>query len=229
MSKDQRPSWRQAIFGFLLPLLLVFAVRWLVVEPFVIPSGSMIPSLLIYDHILVNKLAFGVSNPLTSKLTLVWSRPQRGEVVVFRYPENPDVFFIKRLIAVGGDTVEIKSGRVFVNSIESKLTPIDIPENEDSEFEYFNENSKYVVRYNDLEGTSFGPIKIEPGHYFMMGDNRNQSNDSRFWGSVPESQLVGKAFLIWLSCEQTFEEAPFMCDVRSLRWGRLFKLITSID
>ncbi len=227
MKEDKRPTWRKALLSFFLPLILVITARWVLVEPFVIPSGSMVPSLLIYDHILVNKLAFGVSNPVTSQMAFFWSRPKRGEVVVFRYPENPEVFFIKRLLAQGGDTVEIRAGRVIVNGETLELTPLDTPEGQDGDFSYFYENGKYVVRYNDIEGSSFGPFEVPAGHYFMVGDNRNQSNDSRFWGPVPEKLLVGRAFLIWLSCEETFEEAPFMCDVRSLRWKRIFKAVST--
>lgn len=227
MGNDKRPTWRKALLSFFLPLILVLTTRWILVEPFVIPSGSMIPSLLVYDHILVNKLAFGVSNPVTSRMAFFWSRPQRGEVVVFRYPENPDVFFIKRLLAKGGDVLEIKSGQVFVNDVALEQKPVDVPEGQDTDFSYFSESGKYIVRYSNIEDTSFGPVKVPEGHYFMVGDNRNQSNDSRFWGPVPENLIVGRAFLIWLSCDETFEEAPFMCDVRSLRWKRIFKAIST--
>lgn len=230
MEKDLRGTWKQALFDFFLPIFLVLVVRWLFIEPYVIPSGSMIPSLKIHDHIFVNKLAFGIQNPFGEKLLLRWSLPGRGDIVVFRFPQNPNVFYVKRAIGLPGDQIEIKSGQIFVNDkpFEIEKSKEGNAEDPDAEaFEYFREKSEvsYSVRYQNIEALNFGPIRVKEDEVFMMGDNRDQSYDSRFWGGVPLENLIGTAQIVWLSCDQTLQSAQFLCDPTTIRWNRILKNI----
>ncbi|MGZ5279360.1 MAG: signal peptidase I [Pseudobdellovibrionaceae bacterium] len=224
MNKDLRGTWTQALLTFFAPIFLVVGVRWLLVEPFVIPSGSMLPSLLIHDHIFVNKLAFGVQVPFGNDFLIKWGKPQPGQIVVFRFPSNPDVFYIKRVIAIGGDEVSVHEGVISVNGIEYPQQPLPSSGYEEG-FDYFQETSQasYIVRYLNKESSFNTAQKVPANHFFVMGDNRDQSNDSRFWGFVPESNLVGKAQMIWLSCEETLVSAQFLCDPSTIRWHRLLK------
>ncbi len=224
MKRDLRGTWSQALITFLTPILLVVGVRWLLFEPFVIPSGSMIPTLLIHDHIFVNKLAYGAQIPFGNGFLWQWGKPAAGEIVVFRYPPNPDVFYVKRVVAVAGDELELKAGVLFVNGKE--YTQAAIPaEDFEPGFDYFQETSRhsYVVRYQSKENSFYGPKKIPAGQLFVMGDNRDQSSDSRVWGFVPEKNLVGSAQFIWLSCRETLASAQFLCDPSTIRWDRLLK------
>lgn len=226
-SPSKKGTWNQAIQAFLVPIFLVLGIRWAVIEPFVIPSGSMIPNLLIHDNILVQKLSFGLKVPFSEKWIFQWARPQRGDVVVFRYPENKDVFYIKRLVGLPGDKLEITSGRVSVNGEELKLSPFS--EAPDDEFYYFLESNgakEYPVRF--LTEASHGratSIEIPQGQYFFMGDNRDQSSDSRAWGFVANDLLVGRAWVVWLSCDNTLPNMTFVCDPSQLRWERIFKKV----
>jgi signal peptidase I len=222
-------TWPQAIGTFLLPLFIVFSIRWMVVEPFVIPSGSMIPNLLIHDHIVVKKYSLGLKLPFSDWWITRWREPKAGEVLVFRYPQNPDVFYIKRLIGLPGDKVVVKgSGQIAVNGKEWPLTPhADLSEDG---FKYFLEDSgreKHVVRfYGDPLTTDLQrEFAVPEGQYFFMGDNRDQSSDGRVWGYVPEKNLVGPASLIWLSCENTLSSVSYICDPREIRWKRLFNTV----
>lgn len=221
--KNLKGTWKQALLTFFLPIFAVFFVRWFLVEPFVIPSGSMIPTLLIYDHILVNKLAFGMRVPGNKDMTVQWSHPQRGQIIVFKNPQNPEVFFVKRVVAVGGDTISVHEGVVYVNAqaIPQSKEPI----RQDDRFDYFQE-SHYTVRYAAKDLSEFESFTVPEGHVFAMGDNRDQSSDSRVWGTVPENLLVGKAFVIWLSCDKTLVTAPFLCDPTEMRWKRFFTVIS---
>lgn len=225
--KSKKGTWNQAILAFLTPIFLVLVLRWAFIEPFVIPSGSMIPNLLIHDNILVQKLSFGLKVPFSEKWILQWARPQRGDVVVFRYPENKDVFYIKRLIGLPGDRLEIDSGRVKLNGQDWGLVPqYDM---KSDEFYYFIEQNgqrDYVVRF--LTETAHGrkvSIEVPPDQYFFMGDNRDQSSDSRAWGFVQNDLLVGRAWTVWLSCNNTLPNMTFVCDPAQLRWERIFKKV----
>lgn len=219
-------TWNQAILTFLFPILLVMGVRWALIEPFVIPSGSMIPSLLVHDHILVKKFSFGLKVPFVDKWLIRWGTPERGDIVVFKYPENPDVYYIKRLIGLPGDRLEIQAGRITLNGQPLSLQALSVAKPE-AGFEYFTESNggvSYPVRFMFAENSGEAEVVVVPeGHYFFMGDNRDQSSDSRVWGGVKEDYLVGKAWVIWLSCNSTLPTMTFVCDPSQLRFDRLFK------
>lgn len=222
-------TWNQAILTFLFPILLVMGVRWALFEPFVIPSGSMIPNLLIHDHILVKKFAYGLHFPFSDKWLIQWSTPQRGDIVVFKYPENPDVYYIKRLIGLPGDRIEVRAGRITVNDKPFEMAPYEGPLVNNKEFYYFTENNtqkSYVVRFLSEENSADVQVyQVPPGQFFFMGDNRDQSSDSRFWGFVKNDYLVGKASVIWLSCNSTLPTMTFVCDPSQIRFNRLFKAL----
>jgi len=220
--QDFRATWSQALLTLFGPILLFLGVRWLIAEPFVIPSGSMIPTLHIHDHILVNKLAYGVHVPFSKSWLMHWSNPRRGDIIVFRYPENPDVFFVKRAIGLPGDKVTLQSGALRINdqvlNLE-RITPL--ATDADPAYEFFREEG-HVVRYRDQFNAESEPITVPEGKLFVLGDNRDQSSDSRYWGFVPEENLVGRAWLIWMGCDDTLTSAQFLCDPTQLRWDRFF-------
>ncbi|RYZ76200.1 MAG: signal peptidase I [Proteobacteria bacterium] len=227
--KSLKGTWSQAIGTFLLPLLIVFGIRWVIVEPFVIPSGSMIPNLLVHDHILVKKFSLGIKIPFTNHWLVRWRNPKAGEVLVFRFPENPDIFYIKRLIGLPGDKVLIEGdGQITVNGKPWTLTESTNPL--DDSFKYFletTEHEKHVVRFYDSPKAidHRQEIIVPEDHYFFMGDNRDQSSDGRVWGTVPSKYLVGPASIIWLSCENTLTSISYICDPREIRWKRLFNSV----
>lgn len=228
--KSLKGTWNQAILTFLFPILLVLGVRWALFEPFVIPSGSMIPNLLIHDHILVKKFAFGIHVPFSDKWLVQWTKPSRGEIVVFKYPENPEVYYIKRLIGLPGDEVVVTGGHIKVNGQEWSLAKTDFPGAEKG-FTYYSESIDKVphtIRFMNFKFDDEPPaqtFKVPEGHYFFMGDNRDQSSDSRYWGYVKEDYLVGKAWVIWLSCESTLPTMTFVCDPAQMRWQRIFQTL----
>ncbi len=227
-SKNLKGTWNQAILTFLFPILLVLGVRWAFLEPFVIPSGSMIPSLLIHDHILVKKFAYGLRFPFLNHWLIQWAQPERGQIVVFKYPENPGVFYIKRLIGLPGDTVEVHSGRVTVNGEKLPLVALS-SEGRAGGVSYFHEKNGdkiYPVRFLSEEGSGEKQtFKVPAGQYFFMGDNRDQSSDSRFWGFVKSEFIVGEAWFVWLSCDNTLPSMPLVCDPSQIRFDRFLHFL----
>ena len=213
--------WPQALILFFLPIFLIFGLRWFFYEPFVIPSESMVPNLYIHDHILVQKFAYGLKPPMGDGWLFKWSRPERGDVIVFRYPQNRDVFFIKRLIGLPGDVIKTKGMSLSVNGNIYFLDPYGGA----GDFEEQNLQKKYIVRFDkesNFDQTEEKEFTVPENSYFVMGDNRFNSHDSRFWGFVSEDLLVGKAQFIWLSCEETLIAMPFICNPATLRSERLF-------
>ena len=198
-------------------LLAVLVLRGFLVEPFRIPSGSMMPSLLVGDFILVNKFSYGFRLPVTHYRVTEGDRPKRGDVVVFRYPQDQSQDYIKRVVGLPGDKISYYNRRVSVNGELLELTPqqtyqglaelngmlggsgCDRPQARCEVNVEANNGSSYTIMSNPAMyyGVS-GEWVVPPGQYFVMGDNRDHSNDSRFWGYVPEQNLVGKAFMIWM-------------------------------
>jgi signal peptidase I len=177
----------------------------------------MLPNLLILDHVIVNKLSYGVKIPGIDQFLIRWGQPQRGDIVVFRYPENPDVFYVKRLIGLPGDHVKVEKGKLFVNEAPVLQNSL----GSQGEFQQFSESEKnYTVQYLRHEQSFFNQVQVPEGQYFFMGDNRDQSSDSRVWGFVPQGNLVGRVVVIWLSCEKTLPGAEFLCDPSTIRWNR---------
>jgi signal peptidase I len=167
-------------------LILALIIRAYIIQAFKIPSGSMIPTLLIGDHILVNKFIYGTKIPLTDKKILIWRSPEQGDIIVFKYPENPKKDFIKRVIATGGDVVEEKNKIVYVNG-KALVEP----------FAHHFDRS-FRPGGNDPRD-NFGPVVVPEDKFFVMGDNRDQSYDSRYWGFVDRKDIRGKALMIYWS------------------------------
>lgn len=190
-------------------LLIVLLFRSFLFEPFKIPSGSMIPTLLIGDFIVVNKFAYGLRLPVLNDKVVSIGDPQRGDVAVFRYPVDPGVNFIKRMVGLPGDTITYRNKQLYVNG-----EPIDLREQgrylsnevkcstprKDARrlFEAMGPEGHDILVHDTAVGVD-GQWVVPEGHYFLMGDNRDRSNDSREWGFVPEENLVGKAVGIWLN------------------------------
>ena len=192
--------------SFLPILLIVLFLRSFLAEPFRIPSGSMLPTLLIGDYILVNKYEYGIRLPITKTKIFNLSEPKRGDVIVFRYPGNEDINFIKRVIGIPGDKIKYHNKQLYVNGVEYKKRKQETHEYLSDfgrqELEIFTENDNQKI-YNILND-NMSPINddeffVPENKYFVMGDNRDHSSDSRYWGFVPEKNLVGEAFLIWMN------------------------------
>ena len=193
-------------------------------EPFVIPSESMVPNLLVHDHILVKKFSFGLKVPFTDTWLVRWGQPQHDDIIVFKYPENPNVYFVKRLVGLPGDKISVNNGRITRNGQLLKYET-----STDSEYS-FNESRPdhpghaVIIHSQPSDGADMN-FNVPESKYFMMGDNRDNSSDSRVWGYVPEQNLVGKAWMIWLACEETLEDARFICDPLKMRWKRIFNFL----
>ena len=201
--KAREPVLVEYSKSFFPVLLIVFLLRGFVVEPFRIPSGSMLPSLYVGDFILVNKFAYGIKLPIIDKTILKFDGPERGDVVVFRYPRDPSLDYIKRIIGLPGDHVAYYNKVLYINGkpVEREFVgpykgPGQTYANEYIEKLKGAEHSILLMpaRTNNLQGEYIVP----EGMYFVMGDNRDNSNDSRVWGPVPEKNLLGKAFMIWM-------------------------------
>lgn len=175
--------------AIVLALVLALFIRTFVVQAFKIPSPSMVPTLLVGDHILVSKFIYGYDIPFMDSRVLAFEKPHRGDIIVFKYPKNPRIDFIKRCVAVGGDTVEMRKKKLFVNG---KMVP-------DVHARYFDSSPSGFMEGRD----NFGPVTVPEGKLFMMGDNRDNSNDSRFWGFVPLKNVRGKAFMIYWSWDKS--------------------------
>lgn len=246
----QQGTWIKALSLFFSPLLIVFLIRWLFFEPFVIPSESMMPNLLIHDHVLVLKYSYGIKAPFGDGWVYKKTEPQRGDIVVFRYPKNRDVFFIKRLIGLPGDRIKIQNGRITINNtpwVVQIVRPEDLAESlaEADDFSYYSETvsinpihpseahikpSSHLIRFVKPENQelTFDEFIVPAHSYFVMGDNRDQSHDSRFWGYVDEKYLIGRAAYIWLSCSETILMAPMICDPLKIRPERMFKKVENL-
>ncbi len=186
-------------------LLIVLLLRSFVVEPFRIPSGSMMPTLLVGDFILVNKFTYGIRWPVLNSKVIEIGAPERGDVAVFRYPKQPDLDYIKRIIGLPGDHIAYYNKTLFVNGEQvprERIGPYASPSGRSGSLEVYAERLGEVEHQILVTPTKFGhegEYVVPAGEYFVMGDNRDNSNDGRYWGYVPEDHLVGKAFMIWMN------------------------------
>ncbi|MCF8154463.1 MAG: signal peptidase I [Rhodoferax sp.] len=217
-----QPWWLDWTAGLFPVIISVFFLRSFLVEPFKIPSGSMIPTLLVGDLILVNKFTYGLRLPVLNTKMTEGTPPQRGDVMVFRYPPKPSLDYIKRVVGLPGDTVSYINKRLTINgeAVSTNALPEFFDDDAMRYFKQFEEafgDRKHKL-LNDDERPAFIPgadnfagrdgcqysvegvtCKVPQGHYFMMGDNRDNSLDSRYWGFVPEKNIVGRAFFVWMN------------------------------
>lgn len=201
--KKRKSTFREYAEAIIVALVLALIIRTFVVQAFKIPSGSMEPTLEIGDHILVNKFIYGTKIPYTSINLLPWKSPQRGDVIVFIYPLEPEKDFIKRVIGVEGDTVRIVNKKLYINGVE-------VPD----PHAVYKEDT--ILPGDMQKRDNFGPVTVPKGNLFVLGDNRDRSLDSRFWGFVPLEDLRGKAFIIYWSWDR---------QDTTVRWKRIGKLI----
>ncbi|MCG6657890.1 signal peptidase I [Halomonas campisalis] len=183
-------------------LLVVLLLRSFLVEPFQIPSGSMRPTLEVGDFILVNKYAYGLRLPVTHTRFVELGEPQRGDVMVFRFPNEPSVNFIKRVVGLPGDTLRYEDKQLYVNGepVPKRLLE-ESPDGARGELlleELLGERSHRIYNNPRDPGPRVRELVVPEGHYFTLGDNRDHSNDSRYWGFVPEENIVGRAFAVWM-------------------------------
>lgn len=205
--REQVPMLVEYVQSFFPVFLVVLVLRSFLFEPFRIPSGSMIPTLLVGDFILVNKFSYGVRLPITHTKILDTGAPERGDVAVFRYPDNPRLDYIKRVIGLPGDEV-VYNDRQFIVNGEVIATEGEIPyvsPVDDNPVrgavvrsELLGEEPHDILEFPAETSKRPGTFVVPDGHYFLVGDNRDRSNDGRFWGFVPEENLVGKARFIWM-------------------------------
>ena len=207
--KSKKPVWREYLEAILWALILALIIRTWAVQAFKIPSGSMKPTLLIGDHLLVSKSSYGIKLPFSDTVLVPIGDPERGDIVVFRFPEDRSKDFIKRIIGLPGDKIEVRNKEVYINGkrIQDK---------------WAHYTDRVILDRNSGQPRDFfGPVEVPADHYFVMGDNRDESYDSRFWfgnkgGFVPRDDILGKAFIIyWSWLEDSF----------GVRWGRIADLI----
>lgn len=182
----KKSTFREYAEAAIIAILLALFIRTFVVQAFKIPSGSMEPTLMIGDHILVNKFIYGIKAPFLQTTLIPIEEPDRNDVIVFIYPVDKTKDFIKRVIGLPGDTIEIMKTKITING-----KPYD------DKYGYYAE--KGAAGNGSNPSVRFGPVKVPEGHYFVMGDNRDHSYDSRYWGFVPAKDIKGKAFVIYWS------------------------------
>ena len=203
LEKREKSRLRENVEAIVLAIVIALFIRTFVVQAFKIPSGSMKQTLLIGDHILVNKFIFGVKLPLIGKTLIPIKDPHRGDIIVFKFPEDPKKDFIKRVVGVGGDVVEIKNKQVYVNGK---------PENRSRGVHMDPQVYSGLIQPRD----NYGPVTVPSDSLFVLGDNRDHSYDSRFWGYVNLKDVKGKAFIIYWS----WDKKGF-----GVRWRRIAKLL----
>ena len=201
--KKIKSKFREFVEAVLMAVLIAGFIISFIVQAFKIPSGSMIPTLLIGDHLFVNKFIYGVKIPLIRKTIIPVTDPKRGDVVVFIYPADRSKDFIKRVIGIGGDKIEMKNKKLFIND-----QPYEDP------FGVYDDATVYPAEVQPRD--NFGPLTVPNNSLFVMGDNRDHSLDSRFWGFVDLKDVQGKAFILYWSWDS---------EEKRVRWDRLAKLI----
>jgi signal peptidase I len=203
-TKEKRKSKvKEYVESIIIAILIALFIRTFIICAYKIPSRSMVPTLLVGDHILVNKFLYGIKIPLLRRTIIPVSNPQRSDIVVFIYPNDRSKDFIKRVIGVAGDKIEIKNKKIFINDKEYK-----------DSYGIYSDNVIYPASIQNRD--NFGPVTVPEKSIFVMGDNRDESLDSRFWGFVNLKEVEGKAFIIYWSWNH---------DEHNLRWQRLCNLL----
>lgn len=208
ISQNPKSTLREYAEAIIIALVLALFIRTFIIQAFKIPSGSMLPTLLIGDHLLVNKFIYGVKVPFSGKILIPLKDPKPNDVVVFKFPQDPKLDYIKRVIGVGGDVIEGRDKTIFING------------------KPFDDKYGFHVDNTVIKGIrdNFGPITIPPDNVFVMGDNRDNSYDSRFWGFVDHKAILGKALILYWSWDV---KQPLLSleRVKSVRWTRVGDII----
>ncbi len=241
-NKKSSGKRKDSIWGLVGAVLIALTIRWAFFEAYVIPSGSMLPTLLINDHIFVNKLIYGIRWPFTDHWIVRFGTPTRGSVVVFRDPEKGKhgIMLIKRVIGVPGDKIYYHDDVLYINGKQIQDIPdpnhhwLDMIRNRDLEnaraehvelIEELGKTPHAILHRTDMYDRNFGPAIVPKGYLFMMGDHRDNSADSRYWGYAPIDNVIGRATFVWLSCGKTIPIIHMGCDPMSIRWSRFFHWI----
>ena len=208
--KKQGP--RELVEAFIIAILIALFIRTFLVQAFKIPSGSMLPTLYIGDYLLVNKFIYGVRMPFTGKVLVPVKNPKRDDIIVFRFPKDRSIDYIKRVVGLPGDSIELREKTLYING-------------EKVEDSHAYHSSPVLLRPEANPRDSFAPITVPAGHYFVMGDNRDNSNDSRYWGFVSEDDILGKAMVLYWSwdIEKNLLSADRFSSVRFSRIGSIIK------
>jgi signal peptidase I len=210
--KAKEPIVVEYARSFFPVLLIVFVLRSFLVEPFQIPSSSMVPTLQIGDYILVNKFTYGIRLPVIRTKVMELNEPQRGDVMVFFPPHMNDTYFIKRVVGLPGDTISYRNKQLYVNGEPVQRSADGVEPALDRRYRIDREQlgeANHLTQVDSLRPAGDFVEVVKPGHYFMMGDNRDNSSDSRVWGQVPERDIVGKAFAIWMHWDSLFSIPSF--------------------
>lgn len=213
MSAQERKKsvFREYVEAFIIAILLALFIRTFIIQAFKIPSSSMVPTLLIGDHLLVSKFYYGIKVPFTGATLIPWNSPKHGDVIVFKYPKDRSIDYIKRVIGIPGDTIRIKNKKIFIND-----KPIEDP--------HAHFMTKTILNGSVSPRDNFGPITVPANKVFAMGDNRDNSSDGRFWGFVNQKDIRGKAFILYWSWD--IDTSLLSLErFTSIRWSRLADII----
>ncbi len=238
----RKSSARQYAESIGLALGVALLLRAFVVEAFQIPSGSMIPTLEVGDHIFVSKFAYAVGIPFTNTKIAELGTPKRGDIIVFKYPPDQNVDYIKRVVGLPGETIEVRRNEVFIDGkpMPRELTAgacrddESLPDGEEYRhpceawLEHLGRANHLTHQDPRLPPSNYGPVKVPPGQYFCMGDNRDNSKDSRVWGFVPYELIKGRALIVWWSRDPArggLSPAGVADWFKSIRWGRFFQRV----
>lgn len=221
--------WREYLTTLVLAVLFALFVRSFLLAAYKVPTGSMQPTLKPGDFIFSSRLAYGLPIPFSTQR---WNKvsPERGDLVVFTYPETPQITYVKRVVALPGDRIQIIHGRLSINDVTLEYHRLDGQEQDNPNpqlFDIFEEKSedqtRRVIFQKQSDEKNFGPLVVPPGEVFLLGDNRDASDDSRYWGTVPISHVAGKVVLIWLSLD--WQKKWGADRYPSVRWDRVFSTV----
>ncbi len=229
-----RIIFREYFESLLVAIIIALVLRFFVISAYKIPTGSMTPTLKVGDFVFAYKLNYGVTIPFSGGERIAGRMPLRGDVVVFRFPGHENTSYVKRVVGLPGDHIQIKNKKLFVNGIQAQYVPAspdiigDLPSKE--YYSVYNEESygsTHFIIYNQTQKSSesadFGPVIVPPKNVFVLGDNRDSSDDSRYWGSVPVKNIEGQVVLVWLSLDWLnrwgTDQMP------QVRWDRVFQAV----